>query len=589
MIQPEADTPRRSRFMNAIAARVTARSATAGAARVTARATGFVSQPIPRGMGQQARGRQLLAGNFVIAGHVIEAPGYAPWDIAAPHPAVAAGLQGFEWLEHLAALGDRAARETAQGWTADWIARHGRGSGPGWTPALAGQRLRRMISHALFLLAGDPPGGPGPLFATLAHHTAFVARRWEAAPPGLPRMEALTGLLLAALSLEGMEGYLHPAKAGLIRACRAQIGADGSIASRNPEELLAMLSLLTWAADALSGSERMVDLALTEAIERAAMILRTLRHGNGALARFHGCDGGAPGRLDETLALAGPRLLARDGRAMGYGRLTGGRTTLIVDAAPPPMGPGAGPGHASTLAFELTSHRRPVIVNCGSGSGFGADWERAARATASHSTLSLDGLSSARMAARGGGAAPLADGPAHVGVERELEPSYSAFLLSHDGYVPSHGLTYLRRLDLSRDGRALLGEDTLVALSPAERRRFERAVARQADAAIGFAIRFHLHPEAEAALDMGGTAVSVTLRSGEVWVLRQDGAARMSLEPSVYFEPGRLRPRATVQIVLSGRTQDYTSQITWSLSKAQDTPLALRDIGRDDPLALPDL
>jgi len=582
VIQPEADTPRGRRLMNAITARISARATRRSA-------TGFISQPVPRGMGQQARGRQLLASNFIIAGHVIEAPGASPWEIAAPHPPVAAGLQGFEWLEHLAALGDRAARETAQGWTADWIARYGRGSGPGWTPALAGQRLRRMISHALFLLAGDPPGGPAPLFATLAHHTAFVARRWEAAPPGLPRMEALTGLLLAALSLEGMEGYLHPAKAGLIRACRAQIGADGAIASRNPEELLAMLSLLTWAADALAEAERQVDLALTEAIERAAMVLRTLRHGDATLARFHGCDGGNPARLDEALALAGPRLLARDGRAMGYGRLTGGRSTLIVDAAPPPIGAGVGPGHASTLAFELTSHRRPVIVNCGSGAGFGPDWERAARATASHSTLALDGLSSARMAAQGGGAAPLIEGPAHVGVEREGEPSYSAFLLSHDGYVPSHGLTHLRRLDLSRDGRALIGEDTLVALTPAERRRFERAAARQPDAAIGFAIRFHLHPEAEATLDLGGSAVSITLRIGEVWVLRQDGAARMTLEPSVYFEPGRLRPRATVQIVLSGRAQDYTSQIAWSLAKAQDTPLALRDIGRDDPLALPDL
>ena len=580
MILPESPASGRTRFMNKLAAWVTARGL---------RAQGFVSQPVPRGIGMQARGRQVLAGNFVIAGHVVEAPGQSPWDIKAPDPAVTAGLQGFEWLEHLAALGDRAARETAQGWTAQWIARHGGGSGPGWTPALAGQRLRRWISHALFLLSGDPPGGSEPLFRALAHHAAFVARRWQAAPEGLPRIEALCGLLLAALSLEGMEGHLPQARSGLVRACRSLSDTNGTIPSRNPEELLQILQLLVWAAEALEGAGRMVEQALVEGIESAAITLRTLRHKDGALPRFHGGDSGDPGRLDRALGLAGNVVSARDGRAMGYGRLQGGRTSVIVDAAPPPMGAGSEGAHASTLAFELTSHRRAVIVSCGAGAPFGADWERAGRATASHSTLALDGLSSARMGPTAQGPAPLHDGPAHVGVERETEPSHSAFLLSHDGYLASHGLTHLRRLDLSRDGRALLGEDTLAALSPAERRVFDRVMARGAGTGVGYAIRFHLHPEAEATLDLNASAVSVTLRSGEVWVLRQEGAAQMTLEPSVYFEPGRLRPRATVQIVLSGRAQGYTSQIVWSVTKAQDTPLALRDIGREDPLALPDL
>ncbi len=99
---------------------------------------------------------------------------------------------------------------------------------------------------------------------------------------------------------------------------------------------------------------------------------------------------------------------------------------------------------------------------------------------------------------------------------------------------------------------------------------------------VGFSIRFHLHPDVDATLDMGGSAVSMALKSGEIWVFRHDGTAQMRLEPSVYLQKGRLKPRATQQIVLHARVLDYAAQIGWTLAKAQDTPAAIRDLERDD-------
>ncbi|MDX5359226.1 MAG: heparinase II/III-family protein, partial [Rhodobacterales bacterium] len=52
---------------------------------------------------------------------------------------------------------------------------------------------------------------------------------------------------------------------------------------------------------------------------------------------------------------------------------------------------------------------------------------------------------------------------------------------------------------------------------------------------------------------------------------------------SVYLEKGRLKPRATKQIVLSARVLDYAAEVGWTLAKAQDTPLAIRDLERDEP------
>jgi uncharacterized heparinase superfamily protein len=101
---------------------------------------------------------------------------------------------------------------------------------------------------------------------------------------------------------------------------------------------------------------------------------------------------------------------------------------------------------------------------------------------------------------------------------------------------------------------------------------------------VGFKIHFHLHPDVDAELDMGGAAVSMALKSGEIWVFRHDGNTKLSLEPSVYLEKDRLKPRATKQVVLSAAALEYATRIRWSFSKAQFTPDTVRDLNRDDDL-----
>jgi uncharacterized heparinase superfamily protein len=283
--------------------------------------------------------------------------------------------------------------------------------------------------------------------------------------------------------------------------------------------------------------------------------------------------------------LAQARIKGRqpDGLSMGFARLSAGRTSVILDASLPPEGRASFHAHASTLAFELTSGRRPLIVNCGSGRTFGPDWRRAGRATPSHSTLSLGGYSSARLGpvdpATGG--EPLVEGPRHVPIEIGSAPDGWRFQGGHDGFVPTHGLTHARTLEMTFDGRGLAGEDMLLAMSDTDKRRFDRAVGASRDAGIPFDLRFHLHPEVDAALDMGGAAVSMALKSGEIWIFRHDGGQNLRLEPSVYLETGRLKPRASNQIVLSGRAMSYATRVRWSLSKAQETAIGVRDLSRD--------
>jgi uncharacterized heparinase superfamily protein len=546
-------------------------------------AAGFSSQPEPRTIGAFARGKQLVAGNFLFAGQLVEAPRRLPWHIDAPSPGFAAELHGFRWLDDLAVVGDGPARTRAQDWVQGWIRLFGAGTGPGWTPDLAGRRVIRWINHALLILNGADKAASQAFFRSLGRQTAFLRRTWRSARPGLPRFEALTGLIYAGLSLEGLAQNAAPAIAALARDCRDRIDDGGGIATRNPEDLLEVLTLLTWVAAATARAGRTTPPEITAAIARITPTLRALRHADGGLARFHGGGRGIDGRLDATLAATGIKPARLPRMAMGFARLSAGRTSIIIDAAPPPSGPGSGDAHASTLAFELTSGRRPLIVNCGSGTAFGPDWQRAGRATPSHSTLGLRGLSSARIGGRDPDA-PIAEAPDQVWVQSDADMEGLRLLAGHNGYAAGHGLTHVRQLELSVDGRALSGEDTVGAMTAADRRRFDHVFARGHMTGIAFDIRFHLHPDVDATLDLGGSAVSMALRSGEIWVLRHDGIATLSLEPSVYLQKGRLKPRPTQQVVLSAAVIDQACQICWTLAKAQDTPAAIRDTAREDEL-----
>lgn len=564
---------RQKRLMNRLVARLTARSVAV---------SGFVKPPEPRTIGSFAKGRQLVAGNYLLAGHLVTAPGKTIWQITAPDTAFDMERQGFAWLDDLASVGDRPARQAASAWVSEWIQHHGKGTGPGWTPDLAGRRLIRWINHAQFVLRGRDADASAEFFQSLTHQTHFLARRWHAAPAGLPRFEALAGLIYASLALEGLDALAEPAISALSGDCETQIDADGGIPTRNPEELLQVFTLLTWTAAAIAEAHRPLAAAHVAAIDRIAPTLRTLRHADGALARFHGGGRGPEGWLDHALAASGVRRRVPVGLAMGFARLSAGRSSIIVDASPPPGGVASLNAHASTLAFEMTCGRRPMIVNCGAGTSFGADWRRAGRATPSHTALSLDGFSSARLGDEDKQTLreALLDAPDYVPIEISEVSDGQRFQGGHNGYVRTHGLTHARTLELTFDGRGLAGEDMLLALDAPDKRRFDRSLEATGLRGVPYDIRFHLHPDADVDLDQGGSVVTITLKSGEIWMFRSEGVP-LRIEPSVYLETGRLKPRATRQIVLSDRVTDYSNRIRWSLTKPHNTGFAVRDLVQD--------
>ena len=75
---------------------------------------------------------------------------------------------------------------------------------------------------------------------------------------------------------------------------------------------------------------------------------------------------GLDGRLDHALLQSGNRDMNSDGLAMGFARLSSGAPRLLW--MPKSLHKARGGECAClNLAFEMTSGRRAVIVNCGSG------------------------------------------------------------------------------------------------------------------------------------------------------------------------------------------------------------------------------
>ncbi|SFR55942.1 Uncharacterized conserved protein, heparinase superfamily [Yoonia tamlensis] len=537
-------------------------------------ATGFVTPPEPRSIGVVGRGRQLITGNFLFSGVFVEGPRLSLWDIAEKHPEIANEIHGGDWMDDLVAVGDEKARSRAQDWVFEWITRYGNGRNAGWTPDVVGRRLIHWINHGEFILRGQDTPATELFLRTLAQQTLFLAARWHTMPQGLARFEALAGVIYAGSTLAEMQAHATPAVTALAATCANEISPDGAIITRNPEELLEVLTLLNLAVQSLTAAGQKVPREITRAIERIVPTLRALRHADGSLTRFHGGGSGLEGRLDQAFAEAAIRTAPTAGLHMGFAKQTGGRTSLIVDAAVPPTGAASAKGHASTLGFELVSGRRPIIVNSGSGARFGREWRRASRATASHSTLGIEGVSSSQLNPKG---VWLLKTPDVVRFHTPVTDGIRQLEMSHNGYQRSFGLTHARILNLAVDGRQLTCEDLLATLDDDDNGKFDMA---RGDKGIAFNIRFHLHPDVAATRD--GESVYLVLKSGETWVFSHDGAAKLSVAPSVYLQNGRLRPIGTHQVVLSGRAMSYATRVRWSLAKAQDTPTAVRDLVQSD-------
>jgi uncharacterized heparinase superfamily protein len=494
----------------------------------------------------------LLHGRFRFAGESVEVREGSIFEKTAPSQAWLESLHGFVWLPPLAMAGGEAARILASNLVLQWIKRNQRYSEPAWSPHVMGRRLFHIFAHGRILLVNSDPQFRAKFFVSLREQSRMLMRIWPEAPEGMARLEAAAALALSGACLDDSRRRLEEGLDALGSELARQIYGDGGHASRSPEAVLHAYRYLTMVMDALGATNHPAPQSLRGAHDRMAPMIRFFRHGDGALAQFHGgieCDAKMISAMLARDDVRGLPLLHAPHSA--YQRLVAGRSYAVMDCGAPPPSAYSAQAHASCLAFELSAGPQRIVVNCGAMQVRPGQWGMALRATAAHSTMTLADTSSAAALTPGLASDLLGprivQGPMHVETKRTQTPQGWAVSASHDGYVAQFGIIHERTLTLSPQGLMLSGSDKL--LLQGKSRRESRP----------FAIRFHIHPDVRISPSQGA-GIILKLANGEGWRFRASGG-QLAIEESVYLGSGALRKAE--QIVVMAAVKDQPVEIGW--------------------------
>jgi uncharacterized heparinase superfamily protein len=517
---------------------------------LTARGDGMIrpvaADPWP---GDPARGREIAKGVFRLAGQVVREPTPLGGPIGADD-AWRVAFNSFGWLGDLMALGPGAA-PVARAFVERWLEENQDWEAIAWRPDVMGQRLSRWLAEPALLDDTRDPRLRGLIHAAASRQGRHLARVLPAGLAGLSLLRAIKGLIYAGLALGG-EGdkLLGLGLKHLARALPKQLLADGGHVERSPAVQLSALRDLIDMRAALEAAGREPPGDLSLAIDTMAPVLRMFQSGDGGLALFNDSDEGPEGAVDLTLLRANAKAKPLTAApASGFQRLAAGPALLLVDAGRPAPPGFDGHAHAGSLSFEFYHGEDRVIGNCGAQPA-GGDWLTAQRATAAHSTLTVEDTNSSTLLPDGSG---VARRPAAVTCRREAEDDNQWLDMSHDGYQPNFGLVHHRRLFLGADGSDLRGHERLDGMGA------KRGRARQ------FAVRFHLHPQVQASISQDGQAVLLRPPGGGGFRLRSSGG-EIGLAESVYLgRPGEMR--RSQQVVIAGEIKGGNAEIKWALTR----------------------
>ena len=526
--------------------------------------------------GDRASGVALRMGHFLV--HGVKAPigqmDFSPK--ARLTPPFERVVHGFTWLGDLAASAPREeCVPTAERVLAAWLAANGPstksagtgakvgiGKGPAWNVEHVGHRLPNWLVYAPLILSGQNERVRSEALEAITQTARWLDRNVTRSDDGLGEVAGWCAITAEGLLLPDGKPRRLFGEAGLFRALGELVADDGGVLSRSPIAQMDAIGLLVKLAACYRATDRDPPGALDAMLNLLVPPLLALMHGDGGLGSWQGAGAVRADRIAALIEASGVRTRPlKDIRQWGYQRLTGGKTILQFDAAPPPRARHARSGCASTLAFEMSCEGHRIIVNCGGATFAGGQTpvriEQGLRATAAHSTLALDNANSTAVMING----KLGKGVEEVEVNRRVldldNGKASRIEASHDGYAARFGLVHRRILILRDDGSELRGEDLLLPSGKGKRGKIE------------FAIRFHIGPGIELGLSDDRKGAGLALPDGTYWQFRlanSSAGGELEVEESMWVD-GQGRPQPIQQLVLQGLTSRGGGNFSWLLKK----------------------
>jgi uncharacterized heparinase superfamily protein len=502
---------------------------------------------------------EICAGYFTFAGKTLVARGQSPFQLPPPSDEWRRSLVGFSWLRHLRAATKPLASEQARTLVANFLAlRKVAAPDPGADLAVTARRVISFLAQSPLILEGAEQSFYETFLSALASSAWTLSRALSSgAAVGADRLLCAIAVTEFCVCADAGPGTLPRATLALARELERQILEDGGHIGRNPQAIVDLLLDLLPLRQIYGARGVHTPEALQRSIERMIPMLRLLQHGDGSLALFNGMGATRQDQLATIFAHdSAGQLPADDAAASGYRRLAAGGALVILDAGTPPPQEFSGHAGAGALSFDYSLDGERIIVNC--GAAFGQRFNDESRATAAHSTLSVNNKSSCRFARvelhKGKSGGPIIDGPAVLRAERRRAKLGDVLDLSHDGYAKEFGLLHKRVLALTHDGARLIGEDRLIVAPNV----------RAAPSATFFTVRFHVPPRVRLAQFSGDHTIEIITPSGAVVVFESRGLAPTVEESTFFASPEG--PRKTMQIVLRGPASADT-RLRWSFRR----------------------
>lgn len=500
---------------------------------------------------------EIAEGRFPLAGRSLDTQGNSPFAVELPSKEFASRLHSFSWLRHVRATRSDQSYATARQLADEWIALHGkRITGIAWDPDVTAQRIVAWLSHSTVVLKNADVNFYRRFLKSLAMQIRYLELTARHAPDGEVRLRIRIALAVATVSLPASQGRIKRASRNLDRELDRQILGDGGHISRNPRTGLELLFDLLPLRQTYVNLGHDIPARLMPAIDRMYPALRFFRHQGGELALFNGATTTLAHELMSVLRY--DETAGKPFRAlphMHYHRLAAGDTVIIVDTGTPISTAMSRTAHAGCLSVEMSSGRHRFVINSGAPRFAGENYRQLARATAAHSTVTVNDTSSCRISKSGMAGPVFSDGVGTVKVERqEHDDGGDGLIASHDGYVEPFGLIHERTIQVNTTGSQIRGNDRLTLADGSD-----PPVSTETRAVI----RFHIHPQIEVR-EIDEHEVRLVAPDGETWAVSTLDAA-IRVEEDVFFaDPSGIR--ASRQLELNFE-QGESLEIQWVLSR----------------------
>ncbi|EFO32370.1 heparinase II/III family protein [Roseibium sp. TrichSKD4] len=518
----------------------------------------------------------IYGGRFLFSGHLVETQGHSPFEEAGEALDWQRELHGFGWLRDLRAADSKIAQKNARVLIDDWIKLCGSRHPVGWETPVVARRIMSWLAHSPFILTEGDHEFYRRFLKSLVKQVGYLRRTINETKDGVERLQAAIAIAAACVSMAGQGRFARSSMRRLDQELSRQILPDGGHVSRNPGAMIEILADLLPVRQAFVMQGLELPQGMLQSVDRMMPMMRFFRHGDGAFAHFNGM-GSTPNDLVATIMAYDDARGAPPTNAphVGYQRLTGENSIVLMDAGKPPRPELSEEAHAGCLSFEFSSGIHRLIVNCGVSYLSNEVWRQVSRSTAAHSTVTIEDTSSCRFLSEQPFGkwlgSPIISGPTHVDVERTDTSTSSRVTASHDGYLSSFNVIHERDLRLSADGTMLDGLDKFLPKGPIGAEPF-------------YAIRFHVHPQIKCSLLNSGSTVVLLCPDGEAWEFDAPGN-ELNLDESIYLSDV-YGHRKTSQIVIYGVLQE-TPSVAWQLRRTAVARLSRRGISAFDETELP--